>query len=55
VSCVTVPEFHRYGKPSNQEIENGVLPLAPHEIAEIANDPNHPERGLIEIEVGGGM
>jgi predicted phage baseplate assembly protein len=55
VMSVTVTEFHRYGQASNHEIENGVLPLAGHEIAELANDPNHPERGFIEIDVQGGM
>jgi hypothetical protein len=55
VMCVTVTEFHRYGQPTNQEIENGVLPLAAHEIAELANDPDHPERGFIAIDVEGGM
>ena len=54
VMCATVTEFHRYGRPSNQEIENGVLPLAADEIAELANDPDHPDRGVITIDVQGG-
>lgn len=54
VMCVTVTEFHRYGQPSNREIENGVLPLAANEIAELANDPDHPDRGVITIDVQGG-
>jgi hypothetical protein len=52
--CVTVTEFHRYGEPSSHEIENGVLPLRANEIAELANDPNHPERGFIAIDIEGG-
>jgi hypothetical protein len=55
VMCVSVRALHRQGRPPNQEIENGVLPLAPHEIAELANDPNHPERGEISIDVEGGL
>ena len=55
VMSVEVQAFHRHGRPSNHEIENGVLPLAPHEIAELANDPNHPERGVIAINVEGGQ
>lgn len=55
VMCVEVEAFHRYGQPPNHEIDNGVLPLAPHEIAELANDPNHPERGVIAISVEGGL
>ena len=55
MQCVTVTEFHRTGAPPNHEIENGVLPLAPNEIAELANDPNHPERGVLAIDVEGGL
>jgi hypothetical protein len=55
VMCVEVQAFHRQGRPPNHEIENGVLPLAPHEIAELANDPNHPERGVLAISVEGGL
>lgn len=55
VMCVSVLALQRAGRPPNHEIENGVLPLAPHEIAELANDPNHPERGAIEITVEGGL
>lgn len=55
VMCVEVLGFHRQGRPPNHEIENGVLPLAPHEIAELANDPNHPERGVLAISVEGGL
>lgn len=55
VACVTVTELHRTGEPPNHEIENGLLPLAPDQIAELANDPNHPERGVIHIVVEGGL
>jgi hypothetical protein len=55
VMCVEVLDFHRQGRASNHEIENGVLPLAPNEIAELANDPNHPERGVLAIDVEGGL
>ncbi|MEK8033513.1 putative baseplate assembly protein [Ideonella sp. DXS29W] len=55
VMCVEVLSFHRQGQAPNQEIENGVLPLAAHEIAELANDPNHPERGVLAISVEGGL
>ncbi|MBU6257821.1 MAG: putative baseplate assembly protein [Burkholderiales bacterium] len=54
VQCVTVTEFHRSGAAPNHEIENGVLPLAADEIAELANDPDHPDRGSIAIALGGG-
>jgi predicted phage baseplate assembly protein len=54
VECVTVIEFHRSFESLNHEIENGVLPLASHEIAQLDNDPNHPERGQLDIAVRGG-
>lgn len=54
VMCATVTELHRYGEPPSHEIENGVLPLRANEIAELANDPNHPERGFIAIDIEGG-
>ncbi len=54
VSCVTVTEFHRLFEPPNQEIADGVVPLAGNEIAQLDNDPNHPERGQLQIVVGGG-
>ena len=54
VECATVSEFHRAFEAANGEIENGVLPLAPHEIAQLAGDPNHPERGQLDITVRGG-
>jgi hypothetical protein len=54
VECVTVTEFRRRFGVANHEIENGVLPLAPWEIAQLANDPNHPERGQLQIVVRGG-
>lgn len=55
VMSVKVLTFQRWGRPPNHEVENGVLPLAPHEMAELANDPNHPERGVISIHVDGGL
>ncbi len=54
VECVRVTRFHRLFEPPNQEIENGVLPLRTSEIAQLDNDPNFPERGQLEITVGGG-
>ena len=54
VDGVTVTEFHRRFEPANHEIDNGVLPLASYEIAQLDNDPNHPERGQMQITVRGG-
>ena len=54
VECVTVTELHRLFAKPNHEIDNGVLPLASYEIAQLDNDPNHPERGQLQIDVRGG-
>jgi hypothetical protein len=54
VECVTVTALHRRFAKPNREIENGLLPLASYEIAQLDNDPNHPERGQLQITVKGG-
>jgi hypothetical protein len=54
VECVRVTRLHRRFHAPNHEIENGLLPLAAHEIARLDNDPNHPEFGTLSITVGGG-
>jgi hypothetical protein len=54
VECVTVTELHRCFEPPNRELQNGVLPLASSEIAQLDNDPDHPERGQLQITVRGG-
>lgn len=54
VECVTVSEFHRCFEPPNGELQNGILPLASFEIAQLDNDPDHPEHGQLQITVRGG-
>jgi hypothetical protein len=54
VASATVVAFHRCLEEPNQEIANGVLPLACNEIAQLDNDPDHPERGGLHIVVRGG-
>jgi hypothetical protein len=54
VECVTVTQLQRCFEASNHEILNGVLLLASFEIAQLDNDPNHPERGQLQILVRGG-
>lgn len=54
VECVRVKKFQRLFEPANFEIANGVLPLRPTEIAQLDNDPNFPDRGRLEIHIGGG-
>lgn len=54
VECVRVRRMQRLFLPANHEIENGLLPLASHEIARLDGDPNHPEYGQLSIDVRGG-
>jgi len=54
VASVRVTAFHRLFELPNEEIANGLLPLANAEIAQLDNDPDHPERGLLTVAVGGG-
>jgi hypothetical protein len=46
--------LQRLFAPANREIENGLLPLGNSEIALLNNDPNHPERGQLQIVARGG-
>jgi hypothetical protein len=46
--------FQRLGAPANREIEFGVLPLGPLEIAQLDNDPTFPDRGKLTLTLGGG-
>ncbi len=54
VASVDVVRLQRLGHAANNEIENGVLPIGPMEIAQLDNDPNFPERGRLIINTGGG-
>jgi predicted phage baseplate assembly protein len=54
VVSVEVSRLQRQLHPSNQEVQNGVLPLGPFEIAQLENDRNHPDHGRLEIVVTGG-
>ena len=54
VQCITVDRFHRQFELPNNEIANGVLPLAANEIGQLDNDPDFPERGHLQIDVQGG-
>lgn len=54
VECAHVLAMQRLHAPAAGELEEGVLHLAPHEIARVDNDPDFPEHGGLSIEVGGG-
>ena len=54
VESVTVTKLERMGEGPNGEIESGVLPLGPLEIAQLDNDPSLPENGTLTLKLGGG-
>jgi predicted phage baseplate assembly protein len=54
VECVTVTELHRLFETPNHELRDGVLPIANNEIAQLDNDPNFPEHGVLKITALGG-
>jgi len=54
VECATVTELRRLFEPPNRELETGLLPLGAQEIAQLENDPNHPEHGQLTIVMRGG-
>lgn len=54
VVSVRVTRLQRQFQAPNHEIENGLLPLGPFEIARLHNDPNYPDHGRLEIDVQGG-
>lgn len=54
VESVEVTTLQRLQEAANNEIENGVLPLGPYEIARCDNDPGFPEYGRVELDMRGG-
>jgi hypothetical protein len=54
VESVRVTKLNRLYEPPNRELENGVLPLGPLEVAQLDNDPSFPERGKLTLVMLGG-
>ena len=54
VATVRATTFQRYGELSRGELGAGVLHVHELEIAQLANDPDVPERGVLTVHVGGG-
>jgi hypothetical protein len=46
--------FRRYGQPSTSALASGQLQLGRTEIAQLDNDPNFPDHGVLRITLGGG-
>jgi hypothetical protein len=54
VESVQVTKLERLYEGDNGEIESGILPLGPLEVAQLENDPSFPEHGKLTLMVGGG-
>jgi hypothetical protein len=54
VESVKVTTLQRLYEPANGEIDNGLLPLGPLEVARLDNDPSFPENGRLRLDVRGG-
>ena len=54
VDSLVITRFRRYGQVDNGEIETGRLPIGPWEIAQLDNDPNFLEHGVLRLTVRGG-
>jgi predicted phage baseplate assembly protein len=54
VESAFVTIFRRFGKADNGELESGILPIGPWEIARLDNDPAFQENGVLRITSGGG-
>lgn len=54
VDSAVVTRLQRLFEAPNHEIDNGVLPLGPFEVAQVDNDPNYPEHGRFALVMQGG-
>jgi hypothetical protein len=54
VDSAAVKIFRRYGQRDNGELEHGVLPIGPWEIALLDNDPSLMENGVLRFPALGG-
>ncbi|MGH3508187.1 MAG: putative baseplate assembly protein [Nocardioidaceae bacterium] len=54
VVTVRATKFRRFGESDRGELAAGILRVHDLEIAQLANDPDVPERGVLHVSVGGG-
>ncbi len=54
VVTVRATTFRRYGQPDRGELADGVIRVGDLEMAQLANDPDVPERGVLHVSVAGG-
>jgi predicted phage baseplate assembly protein len=55
VEAVSALKFQRKAAPNAGSLESGVIPMGRLEIAQLANNPNFPERGRLTVDAGGGI
>jgi hypothetical protein len=54
VESITITKLQRLNEPERGEIEEGLLPLGPTEVARLDNDPARPENGRLQFVLNGG-
>ena len=54
VATVQATTFQRQGRADPRPLQQGYLPLARLEIATLANNRNHPDRGVLRLDLHGG-
>lgn len=55
VAGVRVSRLRRqFARPDDRALTTGVLELGELEVAQLGNDPSRPDRGLVELVIGGG-
>jgi hypothetical protein len=54
VQSVEIRTFERQRQPESSGIDTGVLTMGRLEIARLDDDPNFPERGVLDLTFGGG-
>jgi len=54
VDSATVTRLQRLGQGDDGELAAGVLTTGPLQIPQLDNDPRHPERGMLQLMMGGG-
>mgnify|MGYP000940184276 CR=1 FL=1 len=54
VESVRADSFRRLGDPTQLSLQDGLIQIGNLEIAQLANNPNFPERGKLALVAGGG-
>ena len=49
-----ITKFERHGRLPAGELETGILPVGPWEIARLDNDANNMENGTLTVTAAGG-